>query len=274
QGAQPPGGRLDPGNAAALDHLEPTQPVGVASPLEIVEARELGLADRHDQLAGLRMRDAMGIAERPQLGGTANAESGFERTRLVIDPRVNHTAVVPALVGGNLRFLFEHEDSSAGLAVDDLPCGRQADQAGADHCQVDVVREGQLPAARRRRASENMVSTRSTTQKRLPSATQRIKSMPPEPITVGAMLRIFSPASGPSLATSAGWKPDPGGPVGDDGLRAVTLPEEPGCVFAEEPTAGPWVDAAGVGAGVAPCVAAGGGDESGAGGGVGADVGR
>jgi len=60
------------------DHLESTQPVGVASPLEIVEARELGLADRHDQLAGLRMRDAMGIAERPQLGGTANAESGFE----------------------------------------------------------------------------------------------------------------------------------------------------------------------------------------------------
>src|SRR5439155_1145120 len=117
-----------------------------------------------------------------QLPGSLNAEPGFEGTRLVIDPRVNHTAVVPALVGGNLRFLFEHEDSNAGLPVDDLPCGRQADQAGADHCQVDVVREGQLPAARRRRASENMVSTRSTTQKRLPSATQRIKSMPPEPI--------------------------------------------------------------------------------------------
>src|SRR5437764_15406306 len=107
-----------------------------------------------------------------------------------------------------------------------------------------------------------MVSTRSTTQKRLPSATQRIKSMPPEPITVGAMLRIFSPASGPSLATSAGWKPDPRGPVGDDGLRAVTLPEEPGGVFAAEPTAGPWVEAAGGRAGASPCVAPGAADGS------------
>ena len=96
--------------------------------------------------------------------------------------------------------------------------------------------------------------------------------MPPVPITVGTMLRIFSPARGPSPATSAGWLPDPLGPVGDDGLRAVTLLEGPGC--ADEPAAGPWLDAAGVGVGVTPCDAVGVGEDTGVGVGGGADVGR
>ena len=61
-----------------------------------------------DQLARLRMGDAVGIAERPQQAGPAGAEPRLERTRLVIDSRVNHAAVVPALMGGNPRFLFEH----------------------------------------------------------------------------------------------------------------------------------------------------------------------
>ena len=107
-----------------------------------------------------------------------------------------------------------------------------------------------------------MVSTRSTAQNRVPRASQRISSIPPEPITVGTMLRIFNPASGPSLVTSAGWIPEARGAVGADGFRAITPPEAPARGFADGPVA-PWVDAA---AGVA--------EDSGVGVGAGAEVGR
>src|SRR5207249_6318795 len=63
------------------------------------------------------MDDAVCIAERPQHGGPAGAEPRLERARLVIDARVNHAAVVPALMGGNPRFLFEHNDRMPGRRV-------------------------------------------------------------------------------------------------------------------------------------------------------------
>src|SRR5438067_12246505 len=110
---------LAPGNAGALDQLEPTQPVGIPSSFELVEPGQLVLADGDDQLTRLRMDDAVCIAERPQHGGTAGAEPRLERTRLVIDSRVYHAAIVPTLMGGNPRFLFEHNDPNAGPAGSD-----------------------------------------------------------------------------------------------------------------------------------------------------------
>src|SRR5947208_15031403 len=114
------------------------------------------------------MDDAVRIAERPQQGRPAGAEPRLERTRLVIDSRVNHAAVVPALMEGNPRFLFEHNDPNAGPAGDNLPCGRQADQAGANDDQGDVVRAVQNPAPRPRRSSERMETSCSTARTRVP----------------------------------------------------------------------------------------------------------
>src|SRR5438034_11538991 len=143
------------------------------------------------------MLDPVFVTELPQLGSPANAEPRLQRTGRVVDPRMDHAAVVPALVGGDLRFFLEDDHPDAGLAVDDFSGGRQADQARANDREVDVVSEGQIPAARRRRASETMVSTRSTTQNRVQRANQRMRSMPPEAIKIGTMPRILNEESGP-----------------------------------------------------------------------------
>ena len=98
---------------------------------------------------------------------------------------MDDAAVVAALVGRDLRLLFQDDNLDAGAAAQDLPRGCQPDEAGSDNRQVGVVRFAQKPAARRRRATDNRVRTRRTTQKSAPSDSQRTTIIPADPIAFG-----------------------------------------------------------------------------------------
>jgi hypothetical protein len=52
--------------------------------------------------------------------GSRNAKAGLHGAGLVVDARVNHTAIVAALVASNAIFLFEQQETQAGKAARDF----------------------------------------------------------------------------------------------------------------------------------------------------------
>src|SRR5215831_6015379 len=72
-------------------------------------------------------------------GGAFHAQPRLERAGLIVDPRVDDTAVVSALVAGNTVFFFRHQQAEAGEAADEMHRGREADNASADHQDVTTL---------------------------------------------------------------------------------------------------------------------------------------
>ena len=57
----------------------------------------------------------MFLAEVHHRSNSFHSESGFERTGFVVEPAMQHSGVVTALVSTGLRVLFQHDDFSRDL---------------------------------------------------------------------------------------------------------------------------------------------------------------
>jgi len=99
----------------------------------------------HDDLAAPFEGDAALLAERVQGPGPLDAQPGLERTRHVVDPRMDDAAVVPRLVPRDLALLLEHAYAQARVAPQQLTGDAEPEDARTDNGQVD--RGGWLRAA-------------------------------------------------------------------------------------------------------------------------------
>ncbi len=91
---------------------------------------------RHQHLAADLELDPVLAAELLGGLGATLAQVGLEAARSVVDACVDHPAVVPGLVLGQDVFLFQDDQRSAGLALEDLHRRSQADDAAADDAKV------------------------------------------------------------------------------------------------------------------------------------------
>ena len=120
-------------HGAELGPAEPArtvEPVGTTTPFQLVEPRELFRAGGHDELAAPPVGDPLRLAEGIQRVSPVAAGLCLEGTGLVVQTRVDDTAVVAALMGREARLGFEHHDAPAP-ALDQAEGGREADQAAA-----------------------------------------------------------------------------------------------------------------------------------------------
>ena len=101
-------------------------------------AREFGGGGRDDQLSAFVERDFVLGAELLGRPLTRLAESRLEAAGLVVDARVDDSAVVPGLMCGDRRRRLEHDDGGVGLGLEEVVRGRQADDARADDAVAET----------------------------------------------------------------------------------------------------------------------------------------
>jgi hypothetical protein len=129
---------------------EPRDLVRVAAPLELVEARQLGLTDGDDRLAAATGRDPARAAEVVELARAGDAEPRLQRARFVVDAGMDDAAVASGLVQTDLRFALEHRHPLTRIPAKRLPRGRQPDHTGADDREIALAAGVGRRAHRRR----------------------------------------------------------------------------------------------------------------------------
>jgi hypothetical protein len=82
--------------------------------------------ERDDQLPAALGRDAVALAERVHPPRALDTEAGLQRTRRVVDARVDDAAVVAALVNGGLPLALDDGKADAGMALHELAGCREA----------------------------------------------------------------------------------------------------------------------------------------------------
>jgi len=100
-----------------------------AAPLELVEAAELTLVARDDDLAAALVRDLVLLAVVVHLAGAGYAKARLERARDVVDARVNYPAVGAGLPARHLRAPLEHDSAQLRPPPLELASDRQAEDA-------------------------------------------------------------------------------------------------------------------------------------------------
>ena len=122
----------------AVEPPRPRHSVRVCASLELAQAVELTLVEGHDELPALHVRQRAFRAIRPQEVDPAAEEAGLERPRRVVDPRVDHAAVVPRLVLSEFALSLEHDHARVRAAPLQLTRDRKPEDSPADHCDVTI----------------------------------------------------------------------------------------------------------------------------------------
>ena len=92
-----------------------------------------------DQLSAFVERDAVLGAEVLGRPFPRLAESRLQAARLVVDARVDDSAVVAGLVRRDDVGALEHDDGGVGLGVQQVVRRRQADDARSDHAVAETA---------------------------------------------------------------------------------------------------------------------------------------
>src|SRR5678816_2380904 len=82
------------------------------------------------------MRDRILLAERHHLADAGHCEPRLHRAGLVVEPAVEHSAIVSGLVAADGVFLLEHGDARIGKLLPEAVGRRQSDDATADDNDV------------------------------------------------------------------------------------------------------------------------------------------
>ena len=130
--------RLMVGDAVRADALG-LHSVRPGAAFQLVERRDLIALRRDHHLAGLGRGDTVLATELEQPRAATDAELGLERTRRVIEPRVDDPAVASGLVGRDLWLFFEDDDGESGVGAPDRVGCRQPDDPAADDGDVGAA---------------------------------------------------------------------------------------------------------------------------------------
>jgi hypothetical protein len=124
-----------------IEQLEVVDAVLPPTLVKLLEANELGLFGRDDQLADHLIRDGLGVAVGPRQRVTLDTQPRLERPRLIVDARMDDAAVVPGLMLVVLGLFFDVRKLEARVAVQELAGRRQPHDAAAD--DGDVINHGE-----------------------------------------------------------------------------------------------------------------------------------
>ena len=113
-------------------HLDAFEAVRRTTPNQLGQSRALRVRGRDDQLAALLVRDAVLATEPLHLANAVDGEPRLERSRGVVEARVEHAAVVATLMLADLRFLLEDDDPPVTIGVQQLVCSRETNDSAAD----------------------------------------------------------------------------------------------------------------------------------------------
>ena len=114
------------------DYLKALGAVGGPPPVQLFEAGYLRVVGGDDHLAAHLVGYPALVAVGPEHRAAGGAEVGLLGPGRVVDAGVDHAAVVPGLVGGDLGLLLKHDGTLPGEVQDELPRRREADYAAAD----------------------------------------------------------------------------------------------------------------------------------------------
>jgi len=110
--------------------------------MDLLERRDLGLVDRHEDLAVLFVGQTFDLTKGTKFADSINAEFRLQRTRLVVHAGMNHPAVVSRLVLTDPGFLLENDQSESRSRLEQAESGGETDDASADDGYVEVVTHG------------------------------------------------------------------------------------------------------------------------------------
>ena len=125
--------RLDLTDLGPGDTPQARNPVGQCPALDLGQAGQLRVGTRDHQLAELAQADVVLGAELAQHAPAAHAQPRLQAPGRIVQTGVDDTAVVPALMGGDVIFLVEHGHLQARVADRQFPGHRQPDDAAAYH---------------------------------------------------------------------------------------------------------------------------------------------
>ena len=123
--------RLDLLHPLGPDLFETVDAVGQRALLERVETLDLRLRDGHHELARALDHDVVLRAESLEVGLALPAQARLERPRGVVQPGVDHAAVVARLVPGQAGLLLEDDHREPGPPSQEPVRGGQPQDAPA-----------------------------------------------------------------------------------------------------------------------------------------------
>ena len=94
----------------------------------------------HHHLPTNLMLHPVGTAEIEQLPVALNASARLQRTRFVVEPRVNYPRIAPRLVQRRLGFFFQEQQPGIGVALPKFIRRGRTHDAAAHHCKFIEVR--------------------------------------------------------------------------------------------------------------------------------------
>ena len=131
EGPHTTGVRLQLPELLGLYHPQPGDAIGGPAPVQLIQAGKLAPISGDNYLAAHLILDAVVSAKLQEGAASGHAVPGLEGTRPVVDSRVNHPAVVPGLVGCQLRFLLQDHGFVPGVPGGQLQSSCKANDAAA-----------------------------------------------------------------------------------------------------------------------------------------------
>ena len=131
--------RFDLGDLGRIDTTQARHFVLGGSLLQVVETAHLRLVDSHNQLPAFLKCDTTLSAVLTQQGAAPGAQLRLQRTRLVVDARMDHSRVVPGLVYRQPVFLLEDDHLDARITPRQLPTHRQPENPAPDDTHRQIV---------------------------------------------------------------------------------------------------------------------------------------
>ena len=128
--------RLVVGDAPRAHPLQPGQAVGGAPSLQFAQPLQFAVGGGDHQLPGATEWERLLVTELFEHPATLDTESGLQRPWPVVETGVHHPAVVTALVGGDVGFLFQDGDRDPGKPVHQCVSDTEADQPAPDDADV------------------------------------------------------------------------------------------------------------------------------------------
>ncbi len=132
QRGHPTGMRFIAAQAARVQHGRVRDAVGAGAVGDVGKPAQLAAVNRYDDLSALVVADAVGSAVLLEQRDTASAQCRLQRAGLVVEPGVDHPAVAPGLMPGDVVFLLEDRDGGARIDLSDPSGHRQPHNPTAD----------------------------------------------------------------------------------------------------------------------------------------------
>ena len=107
------------------------------APIQLLEARDLAPRCRDDQLAAALVGNLLPVAVLIEQPAPLDAEARLQRSRRVVDPRVDNATVVSRLMARERVLFLQQREPDAGVTCQQLACDGETQDAAAD--DEDIV---------------------------------------------------------------------------------------------------------------------------------------